>query len=413
MKKAITIILSIILTLAISLPAAAAASVPVKRVKLDNSKITLRVKQTYLLKTTFSPANTTQKTLTYSTANKNIATVDRTGKITGVAKGSTVITVSTPNRKVFAQCAVTVADTTVRIGYMPGPSSSSALAIASKKGYLAEVGIKADGKKFLTGPEEFQAMQAGDLDIINIGPGATRLAAQGQGIIIMLDCLGMSDYIVTYKGSGVNSIKDLKGKVVGVSKGTSAEMVLNLALKKEKMSQKDLKDGNGANIAATGIVSAMIAKQVDAVATWTTYGEAIKGQIGANNFVVLASDKDFYPDYVFPGSWVVRPKFLKEHPDVVADLLKAFVKANDFRSKNREETCKICSAFDGSDLTANYIQYDNTKWFNSSELKKNYMDGNIDDWYVNIQNMFVQVGTMDQVVPTKKFVDTKTILGAF
>jgi NitT/TauT family transport system substrate-binding protein len=302
---------------------------------------------------------------------------------------------------------------TVRVGYMPGPSSSSAVAIADTLGYFKNVGIKIDGKKFLTGPEEFQAMQAGDLDIINIGPGATHLAAKGQGIVIMLDCLGMSDYLVTYKGSGVNTVRDLKGKLVGVPKGTSAEMMLNLALQKEGMSQKDLKDGSAANIAASGIVSAIVAKQVSAVATWVVYGEAIKKEIGAANFVVLADDKSFYPQHIFPGSWVVNPNFLKKHPDRVVGFLKALLKANDFRAKNREETCKITSQYDGSNLNANYANYDNTKWLTSAELKAAYQDGTVSKWYEGLEKMFMEIGIMQGVVPADKFVNVLAITRAF
>ena len=76
MKKTIAIILSIMLVLAITFPAAAISTIAVKSIKLDNSKITLKVGQTSNLKVTFTPANTTQKKLTYVTGNKKVATVN-------------------------------------------------------------------------------------------------------------------------------------------------------------------------------------------------------------------------------------------------------------------------------------------------------------------------------------------------
>jgi|GEM_PF-506906 ABC-type sugar transport system, periplasmic component len=108
MKKSISIILSFILIMAIILPASAFSSIAVKGIKLDKSKITLKVGQTYKLKVTLTPANTTQKLLTYVTGNKKIATIDATGKIKGVSKGTTTITVYTYNKKIFAKCNVTV-----------------------------------------------------------------------------------------------------------------------------------------------------------------------------------------------------------------------------------------------------------------------------------------------------------------
>ena len=108
MKKAIAIILSIMLVLAITFPAAAISSIAVKSIKLNNSKITMKVGQTSNLKVTFTPANTSQKKLTYVTDNKNIATVNTPGKITGISSGTTTITVYTLNEKIFSKCDVII-----------------------------------------------------------------------------------------------------------------------------------------------------------------------------------------------------------------------------------------------------------------------------------------------------------------
>ena len=108
MKKTIAIILSIILVLGITFSSAAVSTIAVKNIKLDNSKITLKAGQTSNLKVTFTPENTYQKSLTYVTGNKKIATVDAYGKITGVGAGTTTITVYTTNKKIFAKCNVTI-----------------------------------------------------------------------------------------------------------------------------------------------------------------------------------------------------------------------------------------------------------------------------------------------------------------
>lgn len=108
MKKVIVITLSVLIALTIMLPAAALTSIPVTGIKLSTSNLTLIVKQTYQLKVTLTPANTTQKTLTYITNNKNIATINTTGKITAIGIGTTTVTVYTNNKKLFSKCNVTV-----------------------------------------------------------------------------------------------------------------------------------------------------------------------------------------------------------------------------------------------------------------------------------------------------------------
>jgi raffinose/stachyose/melibiose transport system substrate-binding protein len=116
MKKAIAIILSIMLIMAIAIPAAAVSVIKVKSMKLDKSSVSLKVGQVYNLKAKFSPANTTQKLLTYVTANKNVATVNSTGKITAIGKGTTTITVSvTANKKISASVKVTVSQVATKV----------------------------------------------------------------------------------------------------------------------------------------------------------------------------------------------------------------------------------------------------------------------------------------------------------
>lgn len=108
MKKFVSIIISIVLVLAITLPSAALSTIAVKSIKLNNNKINLKVGQTSYLKVTFTPANTTQKKITFVTGNKRIVTINTDGKITGVSVGSTTITVYTFDKKMSIKCKITV-----------------------------------------------------------------------------------------------------------------------------------------------------------------------------------------------------------------------------------------------------------------------------------------------------------------
>lgn len=108
MKKAIAIILSFMLAMAVTFPAAALTSIPVKGIRLNSSNVNLKIGGTFDLKTTFTPANTSQKLLSYATSNKKIATVDKNGKIRAVSIGNTTITVLSSNKSVSTKCYVTV-----------------------------------------------------------------------------------------------------------------------------------------------------------------------------------------------------------------------------------------------------------------------------------------------------------------
>lgn len=81
--------------------------VKVKSVKLNKSKITIYVKKSFQLKATVSPKNAVNKKVTWTTSNKKVAKVNKSGKVTGVKAGKAKITAKTKNGK-KAVCRVTV-----------------------------------------------------------------------------------------------------------------------------------------------------------------------------------------------------------------------------------------------------------------------------------------------------------------
>ena len=64
--------------------------------------------KTLTLTPTFSPENTTNKIVTWSSSDESVATVDNAGKITPKKIGSTIITVTSQDGNKKASCTVTV-----------------------------------------------------------------------------------------------------------------------------------------------------------------------------------------------------------------------------------------------------------------------------------------------------------------
>lgn len=82
--------------------------VAVTGVKLNAGKLTLTVGQTTQLKATVSPANATNKAVTWTSSNTKIATVDKNGKVKGIKAGKAKITAKTKDGGKTASCIVTV-----------------------------------------------------------------------------------------------------------------------------------------------------------------------------------------------------------------------------------------------------------------------------------------------------------------
>ncbi|MBD0401780.1 family 16 glycosylhydrolase [Flammeovirga sp. EKP202] len=83
------------------------ADVPVNGVSLNKSTSTIGVGESVQLNASVSPSNATDKTVTWSTANGSVASVNN-GNVTGVGAGTTKITATTRDGNFKAVCTITV-----------------------------------------------------------------------------------------------------------------------------------------------------------------------------------------------------------------------------------------------------------------------------------------------------------------
>ncbi len=79
-------------------------------VTLNQSSVSLTVGETIQLTATVSPSNATDKTVTWTSSNTSVATVNQSGLVTARAAGTATITVTTNSGGKTASCTVTVTD---------------------------------------------------------------------------------------------------------------------------------------------------------------------------------------------------------------------------------------------------------------------------------------------------------------
>lgn len=89
------------------------AAVAVTEVKLDKTTLSLEAGKTAALKATVTPDNATNKTVSWTSSDKAIATVDEKGTVTGVKAGEATITATAGEKS--AACKVTVTAATVTL----------------------------------------------------------------------------------------------------------------------------------------------------------------------------------------------------------------------------------------------------------------------------------------------------------
>ena len=82
-------------------------TIPVTKITLNKSAVSVKKGNSFQLKATVLPAKADDKTVTWKSLNPKIASVDQTGKVTALAKGTAVIKAKAKNG-ISASCTVTV-----------------------------------------------------------------------------------------------------------------------------------------------------------------------------------------------------------------------------------------------------------------------------------------------------------------
>ena len=90
-------------------------AIPVSSVSVSPSSLALKVGESRNVTATVLPADATNKAITWSSDNPDVATVNNAGKVTGLAVGTATITVSTEDGGKTATCAVTVYKKTISV----------------------------------------------------------------------------------------------------------------------------------------------------------------------------------------------------------------------------------------------------------------------------------------------------------
>lgn len=147
--------------------------------------------------------------------------------------------------------------------------------VAQDKGFFAKHGIDAKVEVRNTGPALSKSLSAGEIDI---APGAfTNIPAALERGLVLRGIVGYtggmyrkttSDRFVglaARSDSGINSVKNLIGKKVGVAFGTSGDLWLQSLLKANGLSVNDV---TRINVLPPSFVSTLDAGGVDAQVAW-------------------------------------------------------------------------------------------------------------------------------------------------
>jgi len=204
--------------------------------------------------------------------------------------------------------------------------------------YIKEIapkcGIRVEEKVFAKGLDVMQAIIAGELDV---GTTASEAAISGRAggapIYVVAGFAKGGARLVARPDAGIKSVKDLKGKKVGVTRGGIQEVLMMAELQKAGLSSDSApgKDVQLIYLAYADLNQALLGKNIDAM----MQSEPQSSQAINKNFGVEVIKPYDTPIGEPIRTMVMTEKFYKEKRPVAEKFMKCFVEATKTFLDNR------------------------------------------------------------------------------
>lgn len=172
------------------------------------------------------------------------------------------------------------------------------------------------------GPVINEALANDQVDFAYLGDLAA-IIGKSSGLdtrLLAATARGVNHYLGVQPGSGIKSLQDLKGKRVGIFRGTASQLSFDNALAAEGLSEKDLKV---ISLDFSAALAALAAKQIDA--TWGLAGLFALRDKGLAE--IPLSTRDLGGAGTLQAVLVGNGAFVDAHPELTQRLLRVQLQA--------------------------------------------------------------------------------------
>jgi taurine transport system substrate-binding protein len=240
------------------------------------------------------------------------------------------------SRNVFAQQATAV------LGHF---GSANPQTLGKANGAFAKVfgpNVKTDFVTVGAGSQVIAAIAGNSMDICNVGSSPMVVGfAQGikMSMVYVEKYITDSECLAVRKDAGINSLKDLKGKKIGMPFNTSVHFAMLAGLKTVGLNASDV---TLINVKADSILATWQRKDIDGAYIW----HPVLGDLLADNGKLLLKTGDLAATgtLVFDGI-VARNEFKEKHPDLVLAYLKEYDKLATMYEKQPQEVVKVLAPY--------------------------------------------------------------------
>jgi len=234
--------------------------------------------------------------------------------------------------------ASTVSAEPLRIGYSDWPGWV-VWEVAIEKGWFKEAGLDVKFEWF-DYVASMDAFAAGKIDLVGMTNGDTLVTGStgAKSVIFLLNDFSNGNDMVIGK-PGINSIKELKGKKIGVEIGFVSHLLLLNALEKNGMKESDVEL---VNVPTNETPQVLASGEVDAIVAWQpSSGIALKLVPGSKPIYTSADEPGLIYDV-----YAASPKVYATRKDDLKKLLKVWYRTVDYfyDPKTRDDAIKIMAS---------------------------------------------------------------------
>jgi taurine transport system substrate-binding protein len=198
-------------------------------------------------------------------------------------------------------------------------------------------GYKINWKQFGGGGEVIKAMASGAVQIGEVGSaGIAAAVSRGEPFQLfwILDDIGDAEALVVKNGSGINSVKDLKGKKIAMPFNSTTHFHTIVALEQAGVDPKDVQI---LNMRPPEVRAAWQRGDIQATYIW----DPVLSEVKKDGKVILTSGKLSAETgkATFDG-YIVNKDFAKQNPDFMVKFVKVLAAADEKYRANKDKWTK-------------------------------------------------------------------------
>lgn len=217
---------------------------------------------------------------------------------------------------------------------------------------LESKGITVKWVEFTAGPPLVEALNIGSIDVGWVGDAPPIFGQSAGSAIVYAAALapnGKGEAIFVKPGSPIQSLADLKGKKIGVGKGTSAHNLLIAALEKAKVGFDEI---TPVYLSPADGAAAFASDKIDAWAVWDPFFAIAETRYNPR---ILARSSDVLDVQTY---FIANRTFAAKHPEIVTTTIGALKDAATWANANKDKVAEALHEVTGVPLDAQTLAAD-------------------------------------------------------